>query len=440
MNRPCLAILDDDDALCAFMADVAAGAGFRSVRASDGRDLPRLLLQRPELLILDLAMANVDGIEVIRQLAAANFPGRIVIISGHSLGMLKAAGKLAEMQSLIVAATLTKPIRAETLLALMTPFKASEAPKATASVTVEDLARGIANDELELHYQPQVRMSDGAWVGVEALVRWRHPMIGLLSPSCFIDLAEKSDQALPMTLKVLEIALRDCAWLAEEIGYRGALSINLPPAAMIDLKFPEFVLAALARVSLGTNLLQFEITETSVPPNPATALDILARLRLKGFCLSIDDFGTGHSSLEQLQQLPFSELKIDLGFVRAARSDAKSRVIVESSITLGRELGLTVLAEGVEDEGCWNWLRASGCELAQGYFIAKPLPLDALVGFRADWERRSAALLDLAAPQFPRVGPRLFAIANAIDNSRGVDHARVIQRSGSISSVKPNRA
>lgn len=405
MTRPCIAILDDDAALGKFIAAVADKAGYRAFTGSDGSALPRLLAEKPEILVLDLEMADVDGIEVIRQLAKARFAARLLIASGHSEGMLKAAKMLAEMQGLKVMATLTKPIRSETLLSLLGQAQIAAAPKSASPVTIEDLARGIAADELEIHYQPQVRMSDGAWMGMEALVRWRHPVMGLLPPHSFIGLAERCDQALPLTMKVMETALRDCVWLGEANDYHGSLSINLPPAAMVDLKFPEQVLAAMARLRCHRNLLQFEITETSVPPNPATALDILARLRLKGFNLSIDDFGTGHSSLEQLQQLPFAEVKIDLGFVLAARTDHKSRVIVESSITLGRQLGLSVLAEGVEDEGCWNWLRASGCELAQGYFISKPLPIDQIIPWSLDWEKRRSGLFDLVPLRFGATPP-----------------------------------
>lgn len=413
MTRPCVAILDDDLAMSSFIATVASGAGYRAVVGNDGSALSRLLAERPEMLVLDLEMADVDGIEVIRQLAEAVFTGRLLIVSGHSPGMLKAAKMLAEMQGLKVMATLTKPIRSESLVALFGQAQVAAAPKSKTPVSAEDLARSIEANELEIHYQPQARMSDGAWTGLEALVRWRHPVMGLLPPYSFISLAETSDLALPLTVRVMETALKDIVWLGETAGYRGSLSINLPPAAMVDLKFPEQVLAAMARLRCDRNLLQFEITETSVPPNPATALDILARLRLKGFNLSIDDFGTGHSSLEQLQQLPFGELKIDLGFVSAARSDHKSRVIVESSITMGRQLGLSVLAEGVEDEGCWNWLRASGCELAQGFFIAKPMPIDLIVPWSQDWDKLRAGLFDFPQPRFDKPPRTLANVARA---------------------------
>ena len=138
--------------------------------------------------------------------------------------------------------------------------------------------------------------------------------------------------------------------------------------------------------------LTFEMTETSVPPDPAVALDILTRLALKGFTLSIDDFGTGHSSLENLQQLPFGELKIDLGFVRVAETNASARAIVENSIALGRQLGLVVLAEGVENAALWRWLHDAGCELAQGYFIAKPMAPEHLAAWQKEWEQRRPGL------------------------------------------------
>jgi EAL domain-containing protein (putative c-di-GMP-specific phosphodiesterase class I) len=338
-------------------------------------------------------MAHMDGIEVIRQLAAVRYSGRLILVSGHSSSMLQSAKLLAELQGVRVAGMLTKPMRAESLLALLqVPESAPLKVEIPAKVSLEDLARGIDNKELILHYQPQVRLADGAWVGVEALVRWQHPQHGLLYPDAFIPLAESGGLALALTQQVIEIALREYAGQQQGLGFGGTLSINLPPVAMTDLTFPESVMAAVVKVGGNANTLMFEVTETSVPADPARARDILTRLRLKGFILSIDDFGTGHSSLESLQTLPFSELKIDLGFVRVAETDKAARLIVESSVALGRQLGLTVLAEGVENEALWRWLQQSGCELAQGYFIAKPMPLEKIAAWKTEWETRRLRL------------------------------------------------
>ena len=388
-ERPCVAILDDDVALCAFMGDVAQLAGYRVVSANDGHALSTLLAQQPELLLLDLGMASMDGIEVIRQLAQMKFAGRLLIVSGLSTSILNAARTLAELQDLRVAGVLTKPIRAETLHALLqAPQPAPAERRAVPVVLLADLARGIDNNELVLHYQPQVRLTDGAWVGVEALVRWQHPQHGLLYPDAFIDLAENGGLALQLTHKVIAMALADCTRVICALDFDGNLSLNLPPVAMTDARFPEAVMEAISRSGCDKVKLTFEMTETSVPPDPALALDIMTRLALKGFTLSIDDFGTGHSSLEKLQQLPFGELKIDLGFVRVAETSRSARTIVEHSIALGRQLGMVVVAEGVENVSLWHWLHGAGCELAQGYFIARPMALECLAAWQSEWEQR----------------------------------------------------
>ncbi len=394
INSPCIALLDDDIALCEFMTEVAQAAGFRTITSHDGRELAALLAAQPLLLVLDLAMAHMDGIEVIRQLAAARFPGRLVIVSGHSASMLQSAKLLAELQGVRVAGVLSKPIRAESLLALLqSPELLAPMPHPHHDISHVDLARGIENNELVLHYQPQVRLSDGAWMGVEALVRWQHPQHGLLYPDAFIKLAEISGLALPLTRKVFDMALAECMNISRNLDFSGTLSINLPPVAMTDLTFPEAVLDAVNQVGCKVEKIMFEVTETSVPVNPANAMDILTRLRLKGFALSIDDFGTGHSSLENLQHLPFNELKIDLIFVRTAETDTASRLIVESSIALGGQLGLKVLAEGLENESLWHWLRNAGCDLAQGYFIARPMPYEKIAAWQYEWETRRVALV-----------------------------------------------
>ncbi|MDD2882782.1 MAG: EAL domain-containing response regulator [Rhodoferax sp.] len=394
ITRPYVALLDDDVALCVFMSEVAQAAGYHTLMAHDGRELATLLAAQPVLLVLDIAMAHMDGIEVIRQLAAARFTGRLVIVSGHGAAMLQSAKLLAELQDVRVAGILTKPIRAESLLALLqAPELRVATPRVQHEISQADLARGIENNELLLHYQPQVRLTDGAWVGVEALVRWQHPQHGLLYPDAFIALAESSGLALPLTRKVIAMALQQCSRGCGTLKFTGTLSINLPPIAMSDLTFPEAVEAAVNQVGCKAEKIMFEVTETSVPADPAKAIEILTRLRLKGFALSIDDFGTGHSSLENLQHLPFNELKIDLIFVRAAETDVASRLIVESSIALGCQLGMKVLAEGVENQALWHWLRNAGCDLAQGYFIARPMPLEQLAAWQGEWETRRLALI-----------------------------------------------
>jgi EAL domain-containing protein (putative c-di-GMP-specific phosphodiesterase class I)/ActR/RegA family two-component response regulator len=389
----CVAILDDDVALCDFMREVAEQAGYRTVTAHDGRELANLLAEQPAFLVLDLVMEHMDGIEVIRQLADVEFAGRLILVSGQSASILQSAKLLAQLQGVRVAGALTKPMRADDFLAVLEAREPAAPQEPTpAKVTLIDLARGIRSNELVLHYQPQVRLADGAWIGVEALVRWQHPQHGLLYPDAFIALAENGALALALTQQVIDIALREWVNGQDSLEFSGTLSINLPSVAMTELAFPKSVMAAIAKVNCNADKVIFEVTETSVPIDPARARDILTRLRLKGFALSIDDFGTGHSSLENLRTLPFNELKIDLGFVRVAETDKTARLIVESSIALGRQLGLTVLAEGVENEALWHWLKQAGCALAQGYLIGKPMPLEKMARWKTEWETHRLSL------------------------------------------------
>ncbi len=386
-GRPRALIVDDERDLCEFMAEVAEDAGFAPVTLSDPSALETVLAPDPAVLVLDLNMPGKDGIEVLRELAARGSQAGIVLVSGYDAGVLGAARSLAKAQGLKVLGTLTKPIRAAQLAALLAQHGAPAAsrPNAGAEVSLVELRRAIEKSELVLHYQPQVALADGAWVGAEALVRWQHPRHGLLYPDRFVSLAERSELGLPLTLWVIQSALATCAPTTGGFDFSGTLSINLPPIAMTDRSIPEQVVDLVSKLRSSVKL-QVEVTENSVPPDPVAALEILARLRLKGFALSIDDFGTGHSSLEQLRVLPFSELKIDLNFVRAAQTDPKSRAIVERSIQLGRDLGLTVLAEGVETEWHWHWLRDAGCELAQGYFVSRPVPVEQLAEWRKNWK------------------------------------------------------
>jgi EAL domain-containing protein (putative c-di-GMP-specific phosphodiesterase class I) len=174
--------------------------------------------------------------------------------------------------------------------------------------------------------------------------------------------------------------------LVDTAGYDGALAINIPGSALSDVHFPEHVMARIGARGIAHRHIAFEVTETSLANQPTVAADILARLRIKGFNLSIDDFGTGYSSLESLHRLPFTELKIDMQFVQAAETDGVARAIVENSIELAKQLGMKVIAEGVQTAGQWRWLKARGCHLAQGYLVSRPLPAPDLRLWRGAWQ------------------------------------------------------
>jgi EAL domain-containing protein (putative c-di-GMP-specific phosphodiesterase class I) len=391
-GRPRALVVDDEPEMAGFMAEVAELAGFATTVAADGRSALAQIESAPDVLILDLSMPDMDGVEVLRALASRQFKGRIILASGFDSSVLRSTADLAASMKLNIVGAIEKPVRAQALKALLEKnMQVRAAGPAGPAVTVDELRAALKDGQILLHYQPQVRIDDGTCVGVEALARWRHPERGMISPAQFIPLAESSGLALLLTYCVIERALRDWRDMPEDLRRRtGLLSINLPPAGLSDVNFPELAVKRIATYRQLIRNIQFEITETSVAEDPVLALDILTRLRLKGFTLSIDDFGTGHSSLGQLRSLPLNELKIDMSFVRGMGTDPKSATIVRNSIALGRELGLRVIAEGVEDAPLWHQLRDAGCEAAQGYFIAKPMPPADLSAWSGAWKAPQA--------------------------------------------------
>ena len=238
---------------------------------------------------------------------------------------------------------------------------------------LQDLRPAIEAGQLLLHYQPKVRVGDGALQGVEALVRWQHPTRGLLFPADFIELAERSNVVRALTLRVVRDAVRQAAqWLAQ--GSELSVAVNLSPRVLLDVALPADIALILEEEALPPRLLEVEITESCLIADPERTADILERLSETGVRISIDDFGTGYSSLSLLKRLPVDAIKIDRSFVGDVAHDANDMAIVESTIQLAASLGLVSVAEGVETPEAWACLEAFGCDEAQGYYVSRPLP------------------------------------------------------------------
>jgi diguanylate cyclase (GGDEF)-like protein len=237
--------------------------------------------------------------------------------------------------------------------------------------TLEQLRDGLDRDELVLHYQPQVEVATDKVVGVEALVRWEHPVRGLLYPDAFLPLAERAGMMGRLTLQVLEIALRQCAgW--RELGLSITVAVNLSASNLRDATLPDRVADGLVRHGVPASALHLEVTEDVIMQDTERARELLAALRGLGIKLAIDDYGTGYSSLAYLQTLAVDDLKLDRAFVGHCDTDSRSAAIVASTVNLAHSLGLRLIAEGVENEEVMNCLRGYGCDLAQGYFLARP--------------------------------------------------------------------
>jgi diguanylate cyclase (GGDEF)-like protein/PAS domain S-box-containing protein len=257
---------------------------------------------------------------------------------------------------------------------------------------ISELRRAIDERELVLHYQPKLELHSGQVASVEALVRWHHPTRGLLGPNEFIDVAQETSLIKPLTLYVIDEALRQCrAWVTE--GLTLAVAVNVSTRNLIDLDFPEQVGALLAKWEVGPELLELEITESAIVADMFRMRGVLERLGAMGLRISVDDFGTGYTSLGYLRRLPISELKIDRSFVSHMATSEEDAVIVRSTIDLGRNLGLGVVAEGVEDVEVLEALRELGCDVAQGYLMSRPIPADELTTWLSAFTARSASAL-----------------------------------------------
>jgi EAL domain-containing protein (putative c-di-GMP-specific phosphodiesterase class I)/ActR/RegA family two-component response regulator len=390
MNK--LFIVDDDKLICNLLQTVAESIFENIVIYQDARIFLQQALNDNDVVMLDLMMPDMDGIEVIRHLAKNQSKAALILISGYDASVLHSAEALAQDQGLLVVGNFTKPISTNDLRNLLLNLNISSKeqlePKTITeskclseainfAPSEEKLRNAIKQGHLILHYQPQVDIKNKTLLGVEALVRWAHPKYGLIYPDKFISLAEQSGLIEQLTEEVINLAVSQSQhWQKQAMNIK--ISVNISAQNITSLLLPEQIGKLIQQYQLDPAMFVFEVTESALMGNITTSLDILTRLRLKGFQLSIDDFGTGFSSLSQLHKIPFTELKIDQSFVFNLVNDAESRAIVETCVMLGHKLNMEVVAEGVENKEIFECLVNMGCDIAQGYYIAKPMPADEL--------------------------------------------------------------
>jgi len=268
-------------------------------------------------------------------------------------------------------------------------YQGQEQENARRLKLVSELQRAIKRNELRLYCQPKVAIASRQISGAEALVRWEHPLDGPINPGEFIKLAEQAALITPLTNWVLDAAFRQ-GYVWYEAGVRRPLSVNLSAHDLHDIRLIERIQGLFSTWGLPPELIHFEITESALMEDPKTALDTLARLKELDVELYIDDFGTGYSSLSYLQKLPVDWIKIDQSFVMPMTESRDSASIVRSTIEMGHNLGLRVVAEGVESQAQWDQLAAWGCDVAQGFLVGKPMPTDAFDDWEAQWSRAQA--------------------------------------------------
>lgn len=389
-ERPALSVLvvDDDRGVAQFVASALWRMGIPDVRiANDGNEALKADVG-PEsgigLVITDLQMPELDGIAFLRHLASGGYRGGVLLMSGADERLLKAVESLARSLDLHVLGVLGKPIHPADLAKAVQRVRArgEAVPEAEIDVSVDDLRTGLSEGQIETFFQPQADAKTRRVVGAEALARWRHPVKGIVPPRLFIALAEKHGLIDGVLDRVLADSLRAAGeW--RRAGTPARVSVNLSLKNLRRLTLPEEVERLAGRHGVPLGEVAVEVTESSLVEELASSLEILTRLRLRDIGLSIDDFGTGWATMDLLKQFPFTELKIDRGFVIAAAGDRTARTIVESSVFLARRLGMTTVAEGVETAVQWDLVRSLGIDVVQGWALARPMSAQAFLPWLA---------------------------------------------------------
>ncbi|MDG2048022.1 MAG: EAL domain-containing response regulator [Halioglobus sp.] len=378
-------LIDDEPDILKILSDVVALAGLEAHCFSQADNFINEVhcFEGDNILILDLQMPGIDGIEVIRYLAKMENAPELILMSGQDSAVLSGAENLAVAHELVVRGTLVKPLSVRLLRGLLEPQTLRRSKKWGGKTTpsnivgVEELREALDQDQFVLHYQAkeEFALTDSTKYSAECLVRWQHPIQGLIYPNRFIELVETQGWMPDLTAIVLKkVANQQREWKKE--GLRINLSINVSASDITSLILPEVISRLLADNELDTATITLEVTESELMGELTTSLDVLTRLRLKGVRLSIDDFGTGYSSLLQLYRMPFSELKIDQSFVSKMVVDTEALAIVKACILLGEQFNMRVVAEGVEDFATKQLLAELGCQAVQGYFVAKPMSAD----------------------------------------------------------------
>ncbi len=374
-DQPRLLIIDDEQDICELIADVAETRGFAVQAISDPAIVEKTLASfSPDCILMDLMMPGIDGVELLRTLGDAIRPCAIALMSGHDARVLNSAQRLGSAHGLNIVCTQEKPIAIEALRETLDKLVASQTRSASKKKDVAGDAVQAA--DIILHYQPIVEIATGRVRGMEALARWNHPQHGLLSPDNFLAKLD-SDGLNELAVAVMETAVRDVAAMQKHLPI--AVSINLTYGNLTDLAVPDKLDALCKKYGVAPERVNIEVTETEIMRDVRHITDVLTRLRLRGFGLAIDDFGIGYSSLRELQRLPFSIMKMDKSFVLDLTDNRNSQVITHAIIDLGHNIGLKVVAEGIETVNTWNILKERGCDLGQGFLISKPVAIDKLI-------------------------------------------------------------
>lgn len=393
LNEEIILVIDDDPLQLEIMADDLSNLGVGTFFIADGgaKALDILIRERGRIttILTDINMPEMDGPQLLRKLADIGCSARIVLISGAKADIMHSMGRLGQSHGLQVIGFIQKPVSPEALKTLLVGHaesrkRQSAAPDQDLDLSPARLIAALKKREIHPWYQPKTGGPRLRLSGVEALARWRLPSGAMISPAEFIPPIEAAGLADELFFCIFEQVLEDTKrW--RDAGMRIKASINMTIDSAYKLDLPERISTVMEKTAAAPDGLVIEITESRLMANPAAAIETLTRLSLMGIVLSIDDFGTGYSGLAQVANLPFGELKLDGSFVQQIGKSPKADAILRSTITLGRSLGMEVVAEGVETSRQLDLLRAMGADVIQGFLVARPMPASVFEQWLASW-------------------------------------------------------
>lgn len=383
-------IVDDDIDFANFIYDVANTLNFSCKVTTNSHDFMNSYDSSVKLIFMDLNIPDMDGIELLRFIETKKYDTDIILMSGVDKRIIDSAKEFAISKGLSVVNSFQKPIRLVELEDMLKKFtrpkspkieNKSEAKQVAFTVTENEIIQAIRQDNFIVFYQPKVEIPTEKFIGVEAVIRWQHPLYGLILPDQFVPLAESSGLIEEITRLNITRAIKEISAIKRQIDFDFMLSLNLSPFSLHDLTFPDKFMNLINQFSIKPENIIFEITETGLLKEISSVLDIFTRLRLKKIQLSIDDFGTGYAMMQHLKLIPATEIKIDKSFIQNMFELDSAQVTVKKIIEIGHELGMKVTAEGVETVEQLQSLKELQCDIAQGYYYSKPIPISELV----DW-------------------------------------------------------
>ncbi|TGM60322.1 EAL domain-containing protein [Leptospira vanthielii] len=389
-NELTFLVVEDDDFQREVIVDILMRLGVQKVtEARTGTEALKIINEvnySPiDIILCDLNMPEMDGMEFLRHIGNSHSTIATIIMSALDGALIESVKKMAGAYGTYLLGAIEKPVTPAHLEALFSKYKSQDSKSGKESqngskFSIGEILEGLTGGDFNPFFQPKLELATGRLIGAEALARWIHPQHGIIPPYAFIDLLEKSGNIDILTFIMLEQSTKACK-LFHTNGHQISISVNLSLTSLADIKLADKITQIVKNFGVDPKYVTLEITETAAMTEIAPALENLARLRMKGFGLSIDDYGTGYSSMQQITRIAFTELKIDQSFVHEMTTSNVSKVLINSSIELAAKLQMKCTAEGVETKNDWEQLKSMNCDLGQGYFIAKPMHFDDFLKF-----------------------------------------------------------